>query len=61
MDDSNCEHRFFYDSLPNNKAGVGLISNPKFQLNFSESQRQPEGKYYMVGAQATYALMRMRQ
>jgi len=58
---SNCEHKFFYDSLPKNKVGAGLISNPKFQLNFSESQRQPEGMYYIVGAQTTHALMPMRK
>jgi len=40
----DCEHKFFYDSLPKNKVGVGLISNPKFQLNFSELRRQSDGK-----------------
>ena len=41
--------------------GVGLISNLKFQLNFSESQRQPDRKDYIVGAQTTHALMPMQQ
>jgi hypothetical protein len=41
--------------------GVGLISNPKFQLNFSESQRLPNVKDYTVGAQTTHALMPMQQ
>jgi hypothetical protein len=47
----NCERKFFYDSMPNNKVGVRLIPNQKFQMNFSESQRQPDGKDYIVGAQ----------
>jgi len=59
---SNCERKFFYDSLPKNKVGVGLISSPKFQLYLSESQRQPERKYYTCGgAQTTHALMPMQQ
>jgi hypothetical protein len=41
-DGSNCEHKLFHDSLSKNKVGVGPISNPKFQLSFSESQRQPD-------------------
>jgi len=60
-DGFNCEHKFFYDSLLKNKVGVGLISNPKFQRNFSESKRQPEVKYYILGAQSIHALMPMRQ
>jgi hypothetical protein len=59
-DGLNYERKFFYDSLPKNKVGVGLISNPKFQLNFTESQRHPDGKDYIVGAQTTYALMPMQ-
>ena len=27
-DGLNCERKFFYDSLPKNKVGDGLISNP---------------------------------
>ena len=30
-------------------------------MNFSESQRQPDGKNYIVGAQTTHASMPMRQ
>jgi hypothetical protein len=61
-DGCNCEHKFLYDSLPKNKVGVvGLISNPKFQLNLSESQRQPDGKDYLVGAQNTHALIPLQQ
>jgi hypothetical protein len=41
---ADCEHKFFYGSLPKNKVGVGLISNPKLQLNFSELQRQSDGR-----------------
>jgi len=60
-DGSDCEHKFFYGSLPKNKEGVGLISNPKFQLNFSELQRQLDGKEKIVGAQTTHALIPMQQ
>ena len=58
-DGSDCEHKFFYGSLPKNIVGVGLISNPKFQLNFSELQRQSCGKENIVGAQTTHALIPM--
>jgi len=58
-DGSDCEHKFFYGSLPKNK--VGLISNPKFQLNFSELQRQSDGKGNIVGAQTTHELIHMQQ
>jgi hypothetical protein len=60
-DGSDCEHKFFYGSLPKNKVGVGLISNPKFQLNFSELQRQSDGRENMVGAQTTHALIPTQQ
>ena len=60
-DGSDCEHEFFYGSLPKNKVGVGLISNSKFQLNFSELQRQSDGKENIVGAQTTHALIPMQQ
>ena len=49
-DGSDCEHKFFFGSLPKNKEGVGLILNPKFELNFSELQRQSDGKENIVGA-----------
>jgi hypothetical protein len=41
--------------------GVYLISTPEFQLNFSESQRQRDGKDYIVGAQTTHTSTPMRQ
>jgi hypothetical protein len=42
-----CENKFFYGSLPKSRVGFGLISNPKFQLNFSELQTRVgrKGKY----------------
>jgi len=40
---------------------VGLISNPKFQLNFSELQRQSDGKENIVGAQTIHVLILMQQ
>jgi len=51
MDGFNCEHKFFYDSLPKSKVGV--------QLKFSESQTtiRQNGKDYTVTAQTTHALM----
>ena len=42
-DGSDCEHKYFCDSSPKNRVGVGLISSPKFQLNFSELQKQSDG------------------
>ena len=60
-DDSDCEHKFFYDSLPKNKGGVGLISNPKFQSNSSELQRLSDGKDNIVSAKTTHVLMPMQQ
>ena len=39
---SDCEHKFFYDSLPKNKAGIGFISKPKIQLNFSNLRSRTE-------------------
>jgi hypothetical protein len=55
---SNCETNFC-DSLPEDKIGVAVISNPVFQLNFPESQttKQLDGKDHRVGAQTTHALM----
>jgi hypothetical protein len=60
-DGSDCEHKFFYGSLPRNKVGVGLTSNPKFQLNFSELQRQLDGKENIVGTQTIHKLIPMQQ
>jgi hypothetical protein len=60
-DGSDCEHKFFYGSLPKNKVEVDLISNPNFQLNFSELQGQSDGRENIVGAQTTHALIPMQQ
>jgi len=60
-DGSDCQLKLFYGSLPKNKVGIGLISNPKFQLNFSELQRQSDGKENIVGAQITHELIPMHQ
>lgn len=40
---------------------VLYIPKPKFQLNFSELQRQSDGKENIVGAQTTHASMPMQQ
>ena len=62
-DGFNCEHKFFYDSLPKNKVGDGLISTPELQLNFPELQttKQMDARDYTVGAQTTHALIPMRK
>jgi hypothetical protein len=60
-DGSDCEHKFLYGSLPKNKGEVGLISKPKFQLNFSELQGQPHGKENIMGVQTTRALVPLQQ
>jgi hypothetical protein len=58
-DGSDCEHKFFYGSLPKNK--VEVISNLNFLLNFSELQSQLDGKKNIVGTQTTHALIPMQQ
>ena len=41
--------------------GVGFISKPKIQLNFSKLKRQSDGKNNTAGTQTTRALMPMQQ
>jgi len=60
-DGSDCERKFFYDSLPKNKVGVCFISKPKIQLNFWKLQRQSDGKNNTVGAQTILTLIPMQQ
>jgi hypothetical protein len=49
----NCKHELFYDSLPKDKVGVGLVSNPGFQLKLSQSPaaEQHNGRHYIASAQ----------
>jgi hypothetical protein len=58
---SDCEHGFFYGSLPKNKFEVGFISNSEIQPNISVLRRQLGEKGIVVGTRTIHALIPTQQ
>jgi hypothetical protein len=60
---SNYQRKFFYDSLPKGKVGVGLVARLEVESNLigSLTTRRKDGKNNTVGAETTETLISMRK